>query len=117
MKEENPSWQDVAVVLTTLLVVLMAAGCSGDEKEDVCIFSGHYEAGRLTTTPGCFPAVRTLVFSDEEDECSTNFDEYVDGIHQVGWLSCEPGDPVTDCEGFVQDGDCAFDFYMRRIGQ
>lgn len=95
--------------------LLLALAC-GDGSEDGCVFDGTYEFGGISSN-GCAAYSQRLVFYDEEDECSTAIDQLgLSGAIQRGVITCEPGDPVVECSGFMGDSNgCSYDLYVRRV--
>jgi len=94
-------------------------GCAGSGGEGRCVFDGRYEFGLIAETPGCPSTSQTLPLH-AEDECMAEIDTFTpDGLtHRQGILSCEPGDPVIECEGFAFDSDgCQFSLYLRRLAR
>lgn len=94
-------------------LVLLLLACSGESEEDRCVFDGTYDIGFIARN-GCQSSSES-VFLRGEDECYTAIDQInLFGARQLGFLSCEPGDPVVECTGFVNDSDgCSFDAYVR----
>lgn len=97
------------------LVAALVFGCAGD---DSCVFDGRYEVGAISRTPGCTSRSISIHLSRLEEECVSPVDTWTPTLVDIqGLVSCEPGDPVVECEGFVSDSDgCFFDVYFRRTG-
>lgn len=98
-------------------VASLLFGCIA-ESEDACIFDGRYEMGVISTT-GCESTTESISFFDEEGECETLISQIADdGALQRGIITCEPGDPVVECGGFMTaSNDCRWDIYIRRIAR
>lgn len=102
------------------LFAILLVGCAGADESDICVFDGQYEMGfiayesRLDCTSNS-----VTFFGTGEDECSTSIDQVsVNGAQQTGYISCTPGSPVVECEGYVSDSDgCQWQAYVRRIAQ
>lgn len=102
-----------------IAALIIVTGC-GDEPDDgVCIFRGSYDIGLTPRVSGCQYLSEGSFFLDEEGECSSGIDQLsLEGVWQRGFISCEPGDPVVKCAGFLNDANgCSWDLYMRRIVQ
>lgn len=98
------------------LALLLLAACGGDDDSDVCVFGGRYELGVIPTN-GCMGNSATVPLFGEEPTCSRGFDQVgLNGARQNIFISCIPGDPVIECEGFASDSNgCQYDVYMRRL--
>lgn len=101
-----------------VVAFLLICGCAGGEEDDKCIFDGRYEMGFIPRN-GCEAGNESFTAAHEEDECHTSVDQIsLGGARQLGFISCEPGDPVVECSGFLNDSDgCSWDLYIRRIAQ
>jgi len=99
-----------------ILAGFLALGGCADDESDTCVFDGTYEIGFIPTN-GCTGTSQRLPLYNAEDECSVQTDQIgLSGARQVSVLTCEPGDPVVECSGFMNDSDgCSFDVYMRRV--
>jgi hypothetical protein len=97
-----------------LAAALMLVACGGSD-DDRCVFSGRYEFGFIPTNGCAGYSTSAPLFGEEE--CSAGVDQIaLNGARQTGFLSCFPGDPVVECEGWVGDSNgCLYDAYVRRI--
>jgi hypothetical protein len=100
------------------LFLVLLIGCGGDEEDDnACIFDGRYEFGYLSEMAECPPQSTALPFAKHEEPCAQSMDDVtLDGVAYNVFFSCEPGDPVGECEGFANYANgCRYDVYVRRV--
>jgi hypothetical protein len=100
-----------------IALAIMLVGCaSGEEIELGCTFEGRYELGFLPTN-GCNGRSVTLLGTEVQEECySSASGVNLEGVAYVYTISCAPGDPVVECEGFGSYANgCEYDLYMRRL--
>jgi hypothetical protein len=105
-------------LLSVLALSVDGWGCAGaDDTDDACVFDGYYEIGLISRNALCVSGSERIYLSDQEDECLAPIDTFTpDGARRQGILSCIPGDPVVECEGFASDtSGCSFDAYVRRV--
>ena len=108
----------LACIVIVSLVGAMLNGCSGADESEGCVFDGRYEMGFLAyESPLDCSSTSFTIFGEGEDECSTDIDQFgQSGAHQIGYISCEPGDPIVGCEGYMSDSDgCQWQLYLRRV--
>jgi len=100
------------------LALLLVAACGGDDDSDACVFDGRYSMGFVPITEGCQPQSLEIPFYGlKEEEClfSTS-DVAPNGVSFDVSMSCRPGDPVGECEGFTTySNGCSYNVYLRRL--
>lgn len=101
-----------------IIPVTLLLGCQPEADSNACIFEGKYEVGYLAyESPLDCSSNSAVIYGTGEDECSTNIDQLgPTGARQLGYVSCDPGDPIVECLGYMGDSDgCQWEIYVRRI--
>ncbi len=94
-----------------LVIIGLLFGCIAPD-EDECVLDGKYEFGALSYT-GCNNNSEVFYFNNEVTECFQE-ETSVDGTFMQ--MSCDPGNPVGECEGILTYANgCRYTTYVRRI--
>ena len=93
-------------------LLLLAVGCLSSDSDE-CIFEGKYELGGLSVN-GCEHFSTIVYHYGESEECSSQESNY--GNIELFSMSCEPGNPVVECDGVANyKNGCSYTTYIRRI--
>lgn len=119
MHSETTMKQTIIGFLIAGIIAHGGCGCVKEEGDDTkCVFEGRYDIGYIAYESSLDCSSNSVsFFGTGEDSCSTEINQLsVSGARQIGYISCDPADPVVECSGYVYDDvGCQWDAYVRRV--